>query len=246
MGTGRLNALVEPHTRPLVPYEGVQSCTDGSAFVDGCHFPASAGHLCAPQTHIASDAGERAQGSLGTSVPWSEWFNSPPPTIDILTYSDVTAPHGTVDITHTILHTQSVPQEMMERPSQALLSLAETSCGSGPDAQVIPSTNIAITPQLQGSLLTPISAGLQPQQGLRENPSAVHKLTDAAPKGSDAESQSTGWDYHKLVSVVLALSGSIAAKAGIHQNSRGLIEKDAPLLQRQQGATHSWWTPYAS
>ena len=86
VGTGRLNALVEPHTRPLVPYEGVHSCTDGSAFVDGCHVPASAGYLCAPQTHDASCAGERAQGSLGTSVPWSERFNSPSPTIDTLTY----------------------------------------------------------------------------------------------------------------------------------------------------------------
>ena len=228
VGTGRLNALVEPHTRPLVPYEGVHSCTDGSAFLDGCHVPASAGYLCAPQTHDASCAGERAQGSLGTSVPWSERFNSSSPTIDTLTYSEVTAPHATVDTTHTILNTQSVPQEMMERPSQVLLSLAGTSCGSGPDAQVIPSTIIPITPELQGSLLTPSSAGLQPEQGLREDPSAVHKLTGAAFKGSRPESESTGWDYHKLVSVVLALSGSIAAQAGIHQNSRGWIEKDTP------------------
>ena len=54
VGTGRLNALVEPHTRPLVPYEGVHSCTEGTAFVDGCHVPTSAGYLCAPQTHDAS------------------------------------------------------------------------------------------------------------------------------------------------------------------------------------------------
>ena len=60
-----------------------------SAFVDGCHVPASAGYLCAPQTHDVSCAGERAQGSLGTSVPWSERFNSPSPTIDTLTYSGV-------------------------------------------------------------------------------------------------------------------------------------------------------------
>ena len=156
-----------------------------SAFVDGCHVPASAGYLCAPQTHDVSCAGERAQGSLGTSVPWSERFNSPSPTIDILTYSEVTAPHETVDTTHTILNTQSVPQEMMERPSQVLLSPAGTSCGSGPDAQVIPSTIIPITPELQGSLLTPSSAGFQPEQGLREDPSAVHKLTGAAFEGSD-------------------------------------------------------------
>ena len=198
------------------------------AFVDGCHVPASAGYLCAPQTHDVSCAGERAQGSLGTSVPWSERFNSPSPTIDTLTYSEVTAPHATVDTTHTILNTQSVPQEMMERPSQVLLSPAGTSCGSGPDAQVIPPTIIPITPELQGSLLTPSSAGSQPEQGLRDDPSAVHKLTGAAFKGSDPESQSTGWDCHKLVSVVLALSGSIAAQAGIHQNSRGWIEKDTP------------------
>ena len=192
VGTGRLNALVEPHTRPLVPYEGVHSCTDGSAFVDRCHVPASAGYLCALQTHDASCAGERAQGSLGTSVPWSERFNSPSPTIDTLIYSEVTAPHATVDTTHTILNTQSVPQELMERPSQVLLLPAGTSCGSGPDAQVIPSTIIPIPPELQGSLLTPSSAGLQPEQGLREDPSAVHKLTGAAFKGSDPESQSTG------------------------------------------------------
>ena len=105
VGTGRLNALVEPHTRPLVPYEGVHFCTDGSAFVDWCHVPASTGYLCAPQTHDASCAGERAQGSLGTSVPWSERFNSPSPTIDTLSYSEVTAPHGTVDTTHTPEHT---------------------------------------------------------------------------------------------------------------------------------------------
>ena len=128
VGTGRLNALVGPHTRPLVPYEGVHSCTDGSAFVDGCHVPAFAGFLCASQTHDASCAGERAQGSLGTSVPWSERFNSPSPTIDTLTYSEVRAPHGTVETTHTILNTQSVPQEVMERPSQVLLSPAGTSC----------------------------------------------------------------------------------------------------------------------
>ena len=155
MGTGRLNALVKPHIPPLVPYEGVHSCTDGSSFVDGCHVPASTGYLCAPQAHDASRAGERAQGSLGTSVPWSERFNSPSPTIDTLTHSEVTAPHGTVDTTHTILNTQSVPQEMMERPSQVLLSPAGTSCGSGPDAQVIPSTVIFITPELEGNLLTP-------------------------------------------------------------------------------------------
>ena len=77
-------------------------------------------------------------------------------------------------------------------------------------------------------MFTPSSAGLQPEQGLREDPSAVHKLNGAALKGSDPESQSTGWDYQKLVSVVLALSGSIAAQAGIHQNSRGWIEKDTP------------------
>ena len=117
VGTGRLNALVEPHTRPLFPSEGVLSCTDGSAFVDGCHVLDSAGYLCAPQTHDASGAGERAQGSLGTSVPWSERFNSPSPTIHTLTYSEVKAPLGTLDTTHTILNTQSVPQEMMERPS---------------------------------------------------------------------------------------------------------------------------------
>ena len=228
VGTGRLNALVEPHTRPLVPYEGVHSCTDGSAFVDGCHVPASAGYLCARQTDNASCAGERAQGSLGASVPWSEWFNSPLRTIDTLTYSEVTASHGTVDTTHTVPNTQSVPQEMMERPSKVLLSPAKTSCGSGPDAQVIPSTNIAITLELQGSFLTPSSAGLQPEQGLREDPSEVHKLTGAAPKGSDPESQSTGWYYHKSLSVVLALSGGIAAQAGVHQNSRRWIEKDTP------------------
>ena len=50
----------------------------------------------------------------------------------------------------------------------------------------------------------------------------------AAPKGSDPEYQSTGWVYHKLVSVLLALSGSIATQAGIHQNSRGWIEKNTP------------------
>ena len=42
------------------------------------------------------------------------------------------------------------------------------------------------------------------------------------------QSQSTGWNYHKLVSVVLALSKSIAAQAGIHQHSRGWIQKDSP------------------
>ena len=135
--TGRLNALVEPHTRPLVPYEGVHSCTDGSAFVDGCNVSASAGYLCAPQTHDASRAFVGTQGSLGTSVPLSERLNSPSPTIDTLTHSEVTAPHGTVDTTHTIFNTQSVPQEMIERPSQVLLSPAGTSCGSGCDAQVI-------------------------------------------------------------------------------------------------------------
>ena len=116
----------------------------------------------------------------------------------------------------------------MERPSLVLLSRAGTSCGSGRDAQVIPSTIIPITPELQGSLLTPRSAGLQPEQGLREDPSAVQKLTGAALKGGYPESQSTGWDYHKLVSCVLALSGSIAAQAGILENSRGWIERVTP------------------
>ena len=63
---------------------------------------------------------------------------------------------------------------------------------------------------------------------MREDQSAVHKLTGAALKDSDPEPQSTGWDYHKLLSVVLALSGNIAAHAGIHQDSKGWIEKDAP------------------
>ena len=76
----------------------------------------------------------------------------------------------------------------MEGPSQVLLSRAGTSCGSGPDAQVIPSTIICITPELQGSLLMPSAAGLQPEHGLRENPSAVQRLTGAARKGSDPES----------------------------------------------------------
>ena len=74
----------------------------------------------------------------------------------------------------------------------------------------------------------PSSAGLQPEQGLSEDPSTVHKLTRAPVKDSNPEPLSTGWDYHKLVSVVLALSGSIAAQAGIHHNSRGWIEKDTP------------------
>ena len=129
--------------------------------------------------------GDRAQGSLGTSVPLSERFNSPLPTIDTLTYSEVTVPHGTVDTTHTILNTHSVPQETMDRPSQVILSSAWTSCGSAPDAQVIPATIIPITPELQGSLLTPSSAGLQPEQGLREDPSAVPKLTGAALSPQD-------------------------------------------------------------
>ena len=56
----------------------------------------------------------------------------------------------------------------------------------------------------------------------------VHRLTGAAPKGIDPESQSTGCENNKLVSVVLDLSVSIAAQAGIHQNFRGWIEKDTP------------------
>ena len=106
VGTRRLNAVLEPQIRPLVPYEGVHSDTEGSAFVDGFHVPASAGYLCAPETHDATCAGERVKGSLGTSVRWSEPFNSPSPTI-------ATAPHGTVDTTHTMLNTQSVPHEML-------------------------------------------------------------------------------------------------------------------------------------
>ena len=239
VGTGRLNALVEPQTLPLVPYEGVHSCAEGSAFIDGCHVPASAGYLCAPQTHDASRAGERAQGSLGTSMPWSERFNSPSPTIDTLTYSEVTEPHWTVDNTNTILNTESVPQEMMERHSQVLLLPAETNYGSGPDVQVIPSTIIPTTAELQGSLLTPSSAGLQ-------NPSPVHKLTGAALKGSDPESQSTGWDYHKLVSVVLACQGIQPPRLGFTRIPEGGLKKMLLPLQRQQGATHSSWTPYAS
>ena len=153
------------------------------------------------------------------SIPWSERFNSPSPTIDTLTCSEVTAPHGTVATAHTILSTQSVPQELMEEASQVLLSPAGTSCGSGPDAQAIPSIISPTTSVLQSSLFGPGSNGLKPEQGLRKDPSAVHRLTKAAPEGSDPESQSTGWDYHKLVSVVLALSGSIAAQAGIHHEA---------------------------
>ena len=115
----------------------------------------------------------------------------------------------------------------MERPSH-VLSPAGTGWGSGPDAHVIPCTGIPITPELQSSLLTPTSAGLQPEQGLREDPPLVHRLTRASPEGSDPQSQSTGWDYHKLVAVVLALSKSRAAQARIHQRSRGWIQKDYP------------------
>ena len=82
---------------------------EGSAVVVGCHVPASAGCLCAAQTHDASGAGERAQGSLGTSVPWCEQFNSSSPIIDTLTHSEISTPHGTVGTTNTILNTQSVP-----------------------------------------------------------------------------------------------------------------------------------------
>ena len=69
VSTGRINALVEPQNQPLGPYEGVHSCGDRSAFVNGCQVPAPAGFLCAPQTHDASCAGKRAEGSLGTCVP---------------------------------------------------------------------------------------------------------------------------------------------------------------------------------
>ena len=155
VGAGRLNALVGPQTPPLVPCEGGVSYTEGSAFVDGCHVPASTGYLCPPQTHDASCAGERAGASLGTSVPWCERFNSLSPTTDNPTYSELTAPHWSVDTTHKILDTQSVPQKMMERPSQVLLSPAGSGSGSGPDAQVIPWAIIAITLKLQISLLTP-------------------------------------------------------------------------------------------
>ena len=48
VGTGRLNALVESPTRPLVPYQGVHSYTEGPTLGDGCHVHASTGHLCAP------------------------------------------------------------------------------------------------------------------------------------------------------------------------------------------------------
>ena len=228
VGTRTLNAVVEPQTRPLFPYEGVHSGTEGSAFVDGCQVPASAGYLCAPQTHDASCAGDRVKGSLATSVRWSEPFNSPSPTIATLTSSELTTPHGTVDTTHTILNTQSLPHEMLRRPSQVLLSPAGTSCTSGPDPQVIPSTIIPVTPELQSSLLTPSSAGLQPEQGVKEDSLAVHRLIGAAPKGSDPECQSTGCHYQGLVSVVLALFGSIGAQAGIHQSSIGWSEKDTP------------------
>ena len=105
-----LNALVEPHTRSLVPFEDVHSCTHGSAFVDLCHVPASAEYLCAPKRHNASCAGERAQGSLRTSVPWSERFNSPPLTINTPTYSEMTAPHLT-RTTLTILNTKNRTDE---------------------------------------------------------------------------------------------------------------------------------------
>ena len=89
-------------------------------------------------------------------------------------------------------------------------------------------TIIPITPDVLTSLLTPSSGGLQHEQGLREDLSAVHKLTWAAPKGSDPESQSGGCDNHKLVSVVLALSGSIAVQAWIRQSSGLWIEKHNP------------------
>ena len=112
-----------------------------------------------------------------------------------------------------------------------------TSFASGPDAQVIASTIIPIVPELQGSFLMPSSAQLQFEQGLREEPSVVHRLTRAVPKGTDRESQSTGWDCHKLMSVVIALSGSIAAGAEVCQNSRGWIEKDtAPVSMPTRGA----------
>ena len=57
--------------------------------------------------HDANCAGRRAQGSLGTSVVWYDWLNSPSPTIDTLTFSEVTAPHGRDYTTHTLLNRQS-------------------------------------------------------------------------------------------------------------------------------------------
>ena len=67
VGFGRLNALVESPTRPLVPHEGVRSYTEGPALGDGCYAHASAGHLCAQQTH---DIHTRRKWPVALRVDW--------------------------------------------------------------------------------------------------------------------------------------------------------------------------------
>ena len=118
-------------------------------------------------------------------------------------------------------------QEVMEKPSQVLLSTAGTSYGSGPDDEVATPTINPIAPELQSKLLTPGMAGFQPEAGLRGDRAVVHRLTGAVFEGSDPQSLSSGFHYPKLVSVVLTC---IAAETGIHPE--GGLNNTLPLLLR--------------
>ena len=122
-----------------------------------------------------------------------------------------------VDPTQAPVNTQSAGKDRMERPLQVSQPPAGTHNESGPDTT-------PICPEMLSSLQPLTPAGFPPQKGLSEGLNEVQRLTGTTPESSNPESRSDEWGYASSISVLLALSGSIATQAGIPQSSRGWIE----------------------
>ena len=103
---------------------------------------------------------------------------------------------------------QSADQDRMEKILQGSRAPAGTHCESGPDTT-------PNCPEMLSSLVPLIPAGFTPEQGLSEGLNEVQRLTAATPETSNPECPSNGWGYANSISVLLALSGSIATQAGI-------------------------------
>ena len=96
----------------------------------------------------------------------------------------------------------------MERPLQVSQPPAGTHCESGPDATLI-------CPEMLSSLLPLTPARFTPEQGLSEGLNKVQRLTGTTPECSNPEYPSDEWHCVNSISVLLALSGSIATQAGV-------------------------------
>ena len=96
----------------------------------------------------------------------------------------------------------------MEKPLQVSQLPAGTHYEGGPDAT-------PNCPEMLSSLLPLSRAGFPPEQGLSEGLNEVQRLTGTTPESSNPESPPDECGYANSISVLLALSGSIATQAVI-------------------------------